>query len=224
MGKIKKVGIIVFVLLILGFIALFIYSLKVDDRPRGEVIDLRSEYVFEDPENYEIEKKNGVNLVKNENLGFSFEIPSDWKIETYSEEIIMGEDIFAEGLLLFSPGYVSEETTIIPNSGCQMVISVSEEYHEYEDDIYYESDRLKWEIDGILEEKITKDDVTIIEIDNYYGYALGYKVDSPIRYIRIPVKGAIYEIEAYFSEQEIEKCKEAYHNLLNSVSLPENEK
>ncbi len=219
----KKIGIVVFTLFVLGFVLFIIYvSIGGSDPQMGEVIDLRSEYVFEDPENYEIEEKNGVNLVKNENLGFSFEIPGDWEVESYSEEIITGEGILAEGLLLLSPGYVSEEKDyFLPNRGCEISIIVYEEYYEYKDGTEYnEADNLKWEIDSILEGKITKDDVTIVEIDNYYGYGLGYEVNSLIRIIRIPIENKIYTIETRFSESEKEKCKESYYNLLNSISFP----
>ncbi len=218
----KKIAIVIIVLFVLSLTFFFIRAFMAPKEQMGEVIDLSSEYVFEDPENYEIEKKNGVNLVKNENLAFSFEIPGNWTAEEYRET--PGEydiPVATEGLIFFSPEHAYNEygSTI---KGCNVLI-----YAYYEE---YLLDHLKREINFILEEKVERDEVTLVEIDNYYGHGLALNID-PLRgkaVTEIPFKNKIYVVEINLSQSEStesvserEMCTEVYYNLLDSISFSE---
>jgi hypothetical protein len=227
MSKKLKLLLLGITVVIVGF---FIFVLFMgEDDSLYETSDIEEYYWSEDPENYEFEEKGDVTLVKNDNLGFSFEVPSGWEYDKYYEPYGIDPDDEREskGLIFFSPEYNYEEENYssFPENGCAIGVYIQESYYRDEDGfLYYDADDLRTTIEMIIDEEITRDDDDIVEVDDYYGYFFGdFDEESSIKYIRIPVENKIYEIAGYFSDEEIEKCGKIYRNLLESVSFSKNE-
>ncbi len=198
---------------------------------------------FEDPENYIFEEKGDFILVKNNNLGFSFEIPNDWSYEKYHGD----EDDISKGLDVFSSDYIPEsETSFIPKEGCIIGIS-SYEYYSIKDNIedfnwtkerkesieeYYKewpnAEKIGTTIDDIIKKSDPENETgsrDIVKIDNYYAlsHGIGMNQRGLIAITEIPTNKITYEVQLRFTENKRKECGEVYYNLLKSVSLSKNE-
>ncbi len=215
MNKKKKIILGIVVVLVVLVVGLVLSSLLYEEEPQEEIIGWETEYIYEPAENYKIIEGENVILVRNDNLGFSFEVPGDWSVERYSEEgKIWGDKFRFEGMMLFSPEHTLDPRTMHPSEGCRTTISIHEEYYGQEGQ-YNAAEELMWEIEDTIDGLLIRD---IIEIDNHYA---SLAVDDPIvKIVRVPIDKKTYTIEARFSETDIEKCKENYNHLINSISFP----
>ncbi len=218
----KKIILLGVAIIIISFLAIvWVMNIPEEDLSYG-TFDIEEYYWSEDPKNYTFEEKGDFILVKNDNLGFSFEIPTDWEYELeYHKEDDGG------GLVLYSPEYVplGDYREFSPKKGCLTGFYVFEEYYKDEEGvIHYDADNLRTKIEMLINEEIIRDSYSIIKIDNYYGYSTkNIGNDLGVDYIRTPIENKIYEITGHFSGQDIEKCQKDYQNLLESISFPKNE-
>ncbi len=227
MNKKKKIilGVVGLVVLI---VALSLITNK-ESEPKEKITDIREKNTFEDFENYKIEKLNDIILVKNENLGFSFEAPGSWRIERYEEEEAFGYVETAKGIALYSPDYSADELVYI-ESGCEIGVTVFD-YTEDESEVN-DLTVLKNEVYSYLREEIKeRDQRRLIEIDDHYG--VGYFLDMTIidwienqrsfgeAAVKVPIGDRIYIIGTGFSISDTEKCQEVFRILINSISFSE---
>jgi hypothetical protein len=219
MSKKLKLLLLGITVVIAGFFIIVLFM--GEDDSLYEIYDAKEYYWSEDPENYEFEEKGDVILVKNDNLGFSFEVPSDWEYEIrYDSEDDTG------GLVFSSSEYTSKENRpFFPERGCLIGVYTFEEYHEDEDgNRHYEADYIKEEINELIGKKTESENHSVVEVDNYYGYSIRHiDNDFGTNYIRVPTENKIYEINGYFSGEDIKKCQKEFNNLLNSISFTKNE-
>jgi hypothetical protein len=231
MSKKLKLLLLGITVVIAGFFIIVLFSGEEDQ----VVLDLREKNTFEDPENYEFEEKGEKMLVKNDNLGFSFEVPKDWSVSAYEEdgeEFGYVEDI--KGITFFSPDYnlVSEKREEYIEDGCKLGVTIFD-YGNRNDKDYNRLEVLEEEIQEYKNgEEPRYDYVKLVKINNYHG--VGYFFDATPNdwqksqntgniLIRILVENRIYNIEAIFSPKDTEECQENFHNLLDSISFTKNE-
>ncbi len=228
MSKKLKLLLIGITTVIAGFFIIVLFS--GEDEDYKAPLFVSGDRSFEDSENYEFEEKGDVTLVTNYNLGFSFEIPSNWEYEKYYESYGIDPEDEREisGLNFISPNYLIDEnkrSTAPLEKGCSFDVYVFEECYKDQDGAEFcIAEDLKETIEMIINEEIAIENEKVIEVDNYNGHKIKYIYeDSGIEYIRIPVENKIYEITGYFSGEDIEKCQQHYENLLNSISFTKNE-
>jgi hypothetical protein len=225
MSKNKKLLLLGITLVIAGFFIIIFFSSEEEEYKVPLTVD--SVRFSEDPANYEFEEKGDVTLVTNNNLGFSFEVPSEWRYEEYYE--FYGLDTEGEknkGLNFFSPEYLIDEnkksiTSLV--KGCSVNVHVIEECYEYEDGTEFcATDDLRTTIEMIIDEEIAIEGESVIEVDNLNGHRINYvNENSGIEHIEIPIEKKIYEITGYFSGEDIGRCQEKFHKLLDSISFTE---
>jgi hypothetical protein len=228
MSKKLKLLLLGITVVIAGFFIIVLFMGEEDQ----VVFDLREKNTFEDPENYEFEEKGEKMLVKNDNLGFSFEVPKEWEVDYRNEE---GEEFgYAEdpkAIIFRSPDYQVGENEEI-KKGCELGFAVLD-YGKNNNDL---NDLV------ILEDKIYEyknneesrhDWEKLVKIGNYYG--VGYFFDiTPSDwqekqdfvgniFIEILVEDKIYNIGLIFSTTDAKDCQKEFHNLLNSISFTKNE-
>jgi hypothetical protein len=191
----KKLKIIL-PLVVIFFILIFLLN---SSPPEKDVINISNDYTFETPENYLIGEMGENKLIQNNNLGFSFYVPKEWEIKGLKED-------FVSGITFLSPDYKEDENFFIKD-GCKTIVTVYKEEGEY----------------GYLKEEIdfSEETTVFIEINGHMGKIIG---ENPhLKNIKVPLNENIYSFEGYFSENQRDYCKEAYSNLINSISF-KNEK
>ncbi len=234
MTKEKKLGKTLIILGVL-IIAVVGYNLTQEtEEEKEKIIDSGERIAFENTENYEFEEINGAILVRNENLNFSFEIPSDWEIETFEEEIEDLERSYytenPKGITFFSPDYYVPKRGN-EKEGCEIGVIVydyAEDDSENNDLLLLKDDIYRYAVEG---EKPRYDHEKLIEIGGYYG--VGYlfnmkpkdwqqgQLSTGDALAKIPIGERIFHIATAFSVSDAEKCQEAFYNLLDSISFPE---
>jgi hypothetical protein len=251
MSKKLKLLLLGITVVIAGFFIIVLFSN--DSEKRDFYTPMYSHYSakVEDPANYEFEERGDVTLVKNDNLGFSFEVPSDWNITPYyyEEEAISDEGV--DGELIIHPSNWPESDfyhEAVGSINCAVGVFVSEESYVFSDEtelryeadvmrLYLESDIEDWpdadSLGTIIDDKIIKREKredrepeyrkTIVEIDDYYGYGLFLESIGRISELEIPVDNKIYKIVKRFEAGDDEVCRDVYHNILKSISFTKNE-
>ncbi|MCF7845526.1 MAG: hypothetical protein K9M12_02060 [Candidatus Pacebacteria bacterium] len=228
MSKNRKLLLLGITLVIVGFFIIIFFSLEEEEYVE---LDFREKNTFEDPENYEFQELEETTLVTNENLGFSFEVPKDWRLERKEQEENFGYIEVPKGIVFFSPNYHINENDEI-EAGCEIgftILDYTKENHEE----YNKLDLLREEIQDYKNgEEPRHDYKKLIEINNYYG--VGYFFDVMASdwqksqntgniFVEILIGNRVYNVGAIFSPKDAEECQEKFHNLLDSISFTKNE-
>ncbi len=248
----KKIKLILLgvVLVVTVFVVLLVVN---DSEEEDFYVPMYSDYStnVEDPANYEFEEREDIVLVKNDNLGFSFEVPSDWNITThyYEEGAISDEGVDGE-LIIYPLDWPESDFSheAIGDISCAVSVFVSEENYVFYDEKErrYEADDLRFRIKDyldyfpdaeplgtIIDDRIIKREEseryekekreTVIEIDNHYGIGLFLESTGRISELEIPVGNKIYKIVKRFEAGEAEQCRDFYHQIIKSISFSKNE-
>jgi hypothetical protein len=168
-------------------IILFFVFYEEKEQPR-EVILNNDEFLLLDLGGYEVYEEESRYLIKNQEPFLLFEIPNDWSVDIRKKEDV-------SDLVVYS----KEE-------GCEIQLSF---YREKEELIY-----LQEKISLLLKEEIKRDDLSLLQIDNLYGYQVGNT-------IKVPAYENIFMIELFFKEDSYQNCHDFFSNFKKSISLLE---
>ncbi len=159
-SKVKKVITLAFLvlgclILVLALHYLFSKSNPMEEK-EVEIINLNKEYVFEDLENYIIEKEEDIWTITNKNTSLFFTVPDSWNLDKKSTTTI---DNNQEKTLVFtSPGHIEDTDNIYPEEGCVIYFTV------YKEKNYYQ--HLSQKIDSTLQ---GDNDTELIDVNGFLG-------------------------------------------------------
>ncbi len=166
---------------ILLFLLIALFFFNEEEVEKSIILN-EEEFALQSLHGYEVYEEELFYLIKNNHPPLSFKIPITWSVDTHEEN---------QGLRIYS----KEED-------CHLLLSF---YKNEEDLLYY-----KEMIDLLLQEEITREDISLIEIDDFYGY-------QTEKTIKIPLSENIFIIEKHTSSQL--SCQEEVFDLIKSISL-----
>jgi len=193
----RKIGFVLIVVFLLAVAGAFLFYVWSESQPKP---------LYVETSKFDIQENNNIKIIKNEKLGFSVEIPSDWQINQSYDEFVFTTADYKPNLEIKNYSFP------FPKDGCLMRMAVKNDSDQY--------DYINTLLISCLKGSYCDYNVININGINALRHLSENQKADVLNYIVYLLKNnKIYFFEIYSNFLNKDDCSKLFDNFLDKIKL-----